>query len=206
MKYKIYTDGSALGQNKKIGWDRPPVRGGWAFVVLDESDNIVLKGSGNEIDTTNNRMELLAILTALRRVYKMDIDGEYIIYSDSNYSVESIETYAKTWQENGWRKRRGEIANLDLIKPLFEAKKYVKYKLKWVKGHDGNEYNEMVDNMAVKKAKDFASDMGVWKCVECGDKLFSGDGVHINGELYCKICSEEILIEEINHGSNCKEN
>ena len=153
MKYRIYTDGSALGQNKKSIWDHTPTRGGWAFVVVDEKGNVMAGASGDGSDdaqeTTNNRMELMAILKGVRAAYKIDDEAEYTVYSDSKYSVDCIEEYGPVWKTKGWKKTGGgKPSNLDLIKPLMEAKKYINYKALWIKGHNGDEFNEMVDEMA----------------------------------------------------------
>ena len=153
MKYSIYTDGSAIGQNKKYDWNSSPVKGGWAFVIVDENDNIITRGSGGEIDTTNNRMELNAILMALKTAYSFDKEAEYTVYSDSSYCVTIINEYCYKWEQNKWKKKNGSIKNLDLIKPVFKAKDYLNYTMEWVKGHSDNKYNNLVDELAVEEAK-----------------------------------------------------
>jgi ribonuclease HI len=83
----------------------------------------------------------------------LDKDAEYTVYSDSTYCVESIEVYCEGWAAKGWKKRSGKVKNLDLMKPLYEAKEHINYTLKWVKGHAENEFNNLVDELAGKEAK-----------------------------------------------------
>ncbi|WP_291632254.1 ribonuclease H [Clostridium sp.] len=146
MKLKIYTDGSCSGN---------PGPGGWGCIIIYEDDQI-LKLSGGDIHTTNNRMELQAINEAL--IYclysKEDIEG-ITIYSDSNYCVNSITNWLKNWKRNGWvTKARAPIKNKDIFQSVDMVLNMIRVKMKvdfvLVKGHDGNMYNEMADVAAVE--------------------------------------------------------
>lgn len=142
----IYTDGSCLGN---------PGRGGLAFLVV-ENDEIVHSYSENEIMTTNNRMELLAIIRAL--TYISDAYEDVIhatIYTDSTYVKNGITKWMKNWQKKGWIKADGKpVLNVDLWRQVveFDISCVV---FKWVKAHAGNKYNEIVDTIAREKALEF---------------------------------------------------
>jgi ribonuclease HI len=128
---KIYTDGSCF--------PNPNGCGGWAFIVVD-NNRVVYRGFGNDKSTTNNRMELTAIIEALEWVGVR----QATIYSDSQYSINSI----VVWYD-GWVKRNtlDKKANTDLIGYANELYKERNVKIEWVRGHDGNEYNEMADEL-----------------------------------------------------------
>lgn len=137
---EVYTDGSYRPSESM---------GGWGIVVIE---NGVLTNlfRGWEENTTNNRMELKAILDA-KKLYGIDInddrDDEVVIYSDSAYSVRTLTGWAESWQKNGWVKSDGETPkNLDLIQEYFAIPTWVE--LRHVKGHAGNKWNEMADKLA----------------------------------------------------------
>ncbi len=137
----IYTDGGCLGN---------PGPGGYGAVLLygqhrkEMSDGFKL--------TTNNRMEILACIVALEALkYKCDVT----VYSDSKYTVDSIEKgWAKRWKMNGWKRNKKEKAkNPDLWERLLNLCEKHEVKLKWVKGHAGNRENERCDELATEAAK-----------------------------------------------------
>lgn len=149
MKIRIFTDG-ACSEN--------PGPGGWAAVFNREDGLDIL--SGHESNTTNNRMELMAVVKAMKKVLKMknNKDVVYELFSDSAYVVNSINNnWIENWQNNGWKTTRGEdIKNKDLWlefirirDKLIEYKIYI-YILK-VKGHSGNTFNEYADELARKE-------------------------------------------------------
>ena len=70
------------------------------------------------------------------------------LLADSEFWVNVLMKWAPAWEKNGWKKKNGEIKNLDIVKPLFELYKNSKVKLKWLKGHAGHEFNEMADEWA----------------------------------------------------------
>jgi len=133
----VYTDGGCSGN---------PGPGGWAFVVVENSQ-VVFKSSGNENDTTNNRMELTAVINALK--YAINKKGEKVmLITDSQYVKNGITMWIFNWKKNGWRTANKQpVKNQDLWKELdsWVAKTNVQWS--WVKGHAGNTYNEMCDSM-----------------------------------------------------------
>lgn len=136
----IFTDG---------GCDPNPGPGGWGAVrVVD--DEIVEERHGQAANTTNNQMELRALIEA----FKMTVPGEQvIIYSDSLYCVKTINVWAAGWEKNGWTRGKtgDEIKNLDLVRELFElSKRHPDASLEWLKGHAGMRWNEYADALAQK--------------------------------------------------------
>ncbi len=126
----IFTDGSAS-----------PNPGPGGFAVIENGKPIAL---GAENPSTNIRMEGLA----LKKAFEI-LDGEEAgILTDSEFWVNVLVKWAPAWEKNGWKKKNGEIKNLDIVKPLFELYKNSKVKLKWLKGHAGHEFNEMADEWA----------------------------------------------------------
>ncbi len=104
---------------------------------------------------TNNTAELNALYKALLLALEYEGDSKVTILSDSKYSIECITTWAYGWKSNGWKKRNGEIKNLDKIKLAHKLYHELKGKvvIKHVKGHSGVEGNELADRMAVKAIK-----------------------------------------------------
>ena len=136
MKYVIYTDGACSGN---------PGPGGWGAVILDEEKNEI-NISGKEKTTTNNRMELMAPIMALRKIKKF---SEIIIYTDSTYLKNGITTWIKNWEKNGWMSaNKKPIKNKDLWVTLNTLSKDQVVDWKWVKAHAGNKYNEIADRLA----------------------------------------------------------
>jgi len=138
MKYVIYTDGACSGN---------PGPGGWGAVILDEEKNEI-NISGKEKATTNNRMELMAPIMALRKIKKF---SEIIIYTDSSYLKNGITTWIKNWEKNGWMSaNKKPIKNKDLWVTLNTLSKDRVVDWKWVKAHAGNKYNEIADRLATE--------------------------------------------------------
>jgi ribonuclease HI len=125
----IYTDGSCLSN--------PNGPGGWAFCFI-EDDGFLLCNSGSEKSTTNNRMELKAIIESLKFINNSD---EYKIFTDSQLCINCA---TGKWKRN---------KNLDLWKEYDNQIKNKNIKFHWVKGHNGNKYNELVDKIAYDEAK-----------------------------------------------------
>ena len=123
----IYTDGSCLSN---------PGPGGWAAIILDGASKIILKGG--EKSTTNNRMEMMAVISGLESVSN---DDDITIYSDSKYVINSITL--------GWKRK----ANLDLWELLDQQLIGKNVQWKWVKGHSGDKYNEEADEIAQSEAR-----------------------------------------------------
>ena len=136
---KIYTDGSCL---------KNPGNGGWAAIINNEGD--VKKISGSEKNTTNNRMELIAPINALKEI---DPNKEIEIYTDSQYVKLGITEWINTWLKNNWKTSKKEnVKNKDLWLELYNLNKSLNVKWNWVKAHAGNPLNEEVDLLAKKAA------------------------------------------------------
>ena len=136
---KIYTDGSCL---------KNPGNGGWAAIIC--ADNEVKKISGSEKDTTNNRMELMATINALKEVNSEDLIE---IYTDSKYVKNGITDWIHNWIKNNWKtSNKEDVKNKDLWVQLHELNNSSKIKWNWVKAHAGNPLNEEVDLLAKKAA------------------------------------------------------
>ena len=132
---KIYTDGACKGN---------PGVGGWGAIIMQDEKNIELFGGENE--TTNNRMELMAVIMALK---KTPSNLELTIYTDSTYVQKGISEWIKNWKVNNWRSsNKKPVKNKDLWVELDEAVGSRKIYWEWVKGHAGNEGNEKADELA----------------------------------------------------------
>ena len=135
----IYTDGSCLTN---------PGNGGWAAIISDEKET--RKISGSEKNTTNNRMELLAPINALKG---MKPGVEIKIYTDSQYVKNGITEWINTWLANNWKtSKKEDVKNKDLWIDLYNLNKSLNIQWNWVKAHDGNPLNEEVDLLAKKAA------------------------------------------------------
>ena len=136
---EIYTDGSCLTN---------PGNGGWAAIV--NKDGEITKISGNEKNTTNNRMELLAPIKALKN---MDADSQIKIYTDSQYVKLGITEWINKWVINNWQtSKKEDVKNKDLWIKLYNLNKSLSVEWHWVKAHAGNPMNEEVDILAKKAA------------------------------------------------------
>ena len=135
----IYTDGSCLTN---------PGSGGWAAIIKE--NNEIKKISGNEKNTTNNRMELLAPINALKTIKP----GSVIkIYTDSQYVKNGITDWINKWLSNNWKTSKKEnVKNKDLWIELYNLNNSLNIQWNWVKAHDGNALNEEVDLLAKKAA------------------------------------------------------
>ena len=136
---KIYTDGSCL---------KNPGNGGWAAIIIDDGKKIHIKGSKK--NTTNNKMELLAPIQALKKISK---GSKVQIFTDSKYVKSGITEWIHNWKKNGWKtankqpvKNKDLWTELDLISSEFEIKWI------WVKGHSIDKLNIEVDLIARKAA------------------------------------------------------
>tara|TARA_B110000003_G_C16183852_1_gene352508 strand:+ start:22 stop:450 length:429 start_codon:yes stop_codon:yes gene_type:complete len=141
MKFTIYTDGACSGN---------PGPGGWGAVIFDERKN-QNNISGKVKDTTNNRMELMAPIMALKKIKsKSDIT----IFTDSTYVKNGITEWIKKWEKNGWKNsNRKPVKNKDLWIKLNDLCKENKVIWKWIKGHSNNKYNILADELATQAVK-----------------------------------------------------
>ena len=140
MKFKIYTDGACSGN---------PGKGGWAAIILDGKDQSSISGSENK--TTNNRMELMAPIMALKKIKNK---SEIVIYTDSRYVKDGITEWIKKWKLNNWKSsNKKPVKNKDLWLKLDNSCQKHNVSWKWVKAHAGNKFNNLVDELAVLKTK-----------------------------------------------------
>ena len=135
-KTGVFTDGSCEGN---------PGPGGWG-VVWVEDDEILDTASGTDPETTNNRMELAALIAAYRMLPE---DSVIDVYSDSQLCVKTVNEWAAGWEKRRWRRKSGPIANLELVKELYAlAGTHPNVKLQWIRAHDGSRWNEYADSLA----------------------------------------------------------
>lgn len=132
---EIYCDGSCFGN---------PGPGGWGVLVKDET--ITAEVYGHQTKTTNNQMELMAAITAVKFV---SLGENAIIYTDSKYVIQGITEWLKNWKKNKWLTAKKEpVKNSELWKELDSLSQSKKINWTWVKAHNGNEGNERVDLLA----------------------------------------------------------
>ena len=135
----VYTDGACSGN---------PGPGGWATVIIIDGKEKQLVGGAPS--TTNNRCELMAVITALEA-----LRGPHIvnIYSDSEYVVQPFNNgWLRSWKANGWARAGGELKNTDLWQRLDKLAQKHRCTFHWLKGHAGNSYNELCDRLAVEES------------------------------------------------------
>lgn len=150
---RIWTDGCCL--------ENPGGRGGWAFVV-EQKGKVIHRASGGDAATTNNRMELMALIEALRWLG----NGRADVWSDSKYVVDGAMRWMYGWKKRGWRRggRRGRpqpVKNVDLWQEVDRLLSGSLVSLQWVKGHDGKRFNEEADQLASRAAYNVAAPPGV---------------------------------------------
>ena len=133
----IYTDGACSGN---------PGKGGWGAILIYAKEKKYMSGSKQL--TTNNQMELIATIEALKAILK---PSNIALYTDSQYVKNGITSWIFNWKKNGWKTaNKKPVANKDL---WIELEKYVDFHSVnwfWVKGHSGDKYNEIADELAVK--------------------------------------------------------
>lgn len=132
---KLYTDGSCLGN---------PGSGGWAAICVNDRDEVFFKVSGGDSHTTNNIMELSAVIRGLERYGS----GPVRVYTDSKYVMDGITKWIKNWKKNGWKTSTGgQVKNRSLWEQLDGlVTQFVTFE--WVKAHNGDKWNEAVDTLA----------------------------------------------------------
>jgi len=141
-KTGVFTDGSCEGN---------PGPGGWGFVWV-EGDRVVEEKRGSDPATTNNRMELTALIAAYQALPEA---SRITVYSDSQLCVKTINEWAAGWEKRGWRRKSGPIANLALVRELYElASAHAGVSLEWIRAHDGSRWNEYADALASAYLRD----------------------------------------------------
>ena len=136
----LYTDGACKGN---------PGPGGWAFVLRHPQSDKMLERFGSESETTNNRMELLAVIEGLKALTK---PSQVEVVSDSKYVLQGLEDWMPKWKRNGWRRKEGNswkpVKNIDLWQELDRLKSLHKLTFQYVPGHSGHPFNERCDELA----------------------------------------------------------
>ena len=141
MKYIIYTDGACSGN---------PGPGGWGVVIFDEK-NKQYNISGKVKETTNNRMELMAPIMALKKIKSK---SDVVIFTDSTYVKNGITDWIKKWEKNDWKNsNKKPVKNKDLWIKLNDLCQKNNVVWKWVKGHSNNKYNNLADELATDAVK-----------------------------------------------------
>jgi ribonuclease HI len=138
----VFTDGSAQPN---------PGPGGWGAVYVVDGE-VVDQRHGHHPDTTNNRMELTALIEGFDLVPP---GTPATVYTDSKLCVDTITKWAKGWEANGWKRKTGPIKNLDLVKQLYaKAKARPELQLAWIAAHSGNRWNEYADSLSTAHLRD----------------------------------------------------
>ena len=139
MCCKIYTDGSCIGN---------PGKGGWAAIIINNGKKKIISGSENY--TTNNRMEIIAVIKALNTIKLKQAS----LITDSQYVKNGIEIWIHKWKNNGWMTaEKKPVKNKDLWTKLDKIQKTKKIKWEWVKGHSSDKLNNEVDRIAREQAE-----------------------------------------------------
>ena len=132
---KIYTDGSCIGN---------PGQGGWAAIILDDGKKTEIKG--NKKNTTNNQMELLAPIKALKEIPK---GSKVQIFTDSKYVKSGITEWIYNWKKNAWKTaNKKEVSNKELWTELDQLNSEFEISWNWVKAHSTDKLNNKVDLLA----------------------------------------------------------
>ena len=141
---EVFTDGACSGN---------PGAGGWGVIL--RYGEIEKELSGGEENTTNNRMELTAVIEALKALKK---ECDITIYTDSRYVMDGVQEWMPNWKLNGWKttNKKSPVKNVELWQILDSLLSKHKIKWVWVKGHTGHPENERVDKLARDEAKKYA--------------------------------------------------
>lgn len=135
---ELYTDGACSGN---------PGPGGWAFVLRHPASKSEREASGGDPATTNNRMELTAVIEGLEALTR---PSGVAVFSDSQYVLKGLESWLDAWIKRGWKTASKQpVKNEDLWRRLDELRKKHRLTFHWVKGHAGHPINERCDEMAV---------------------------------------------------------
>ncbi|MCA9825545.1 MAG: ribonuclease HI [Dehalococcoidia bacterium] len=138
----VFTDGSCSGN---------PGPGGWGAVRV-RSGRILEERHGADPSTTNNRMELTAMIEGLRMLAP---DESTSVYSDSQLVVNTLTKWAAGWEQRGWKRKEGPVKNLDLVQQAWElARARPHARIQWIKAHDGSRWNEYADALATTYLRD----------------------------------------------------
>lgn len=132
----VFTDGGASPN---------PGPGGWGAVYVVDGV-VIAEACGHDPDTTNNRMELTALMEGAKLVPE---GTPAVVYCDSNLAVRTITEWAVGWERRGWKRKSGPVENLDLVKPAYRIfRERPELELRWIKAHAGFTWNEYADELA----------------------------------------------------------
>jgi ribonuclease HI len=138
----VFTSGSSSGN---------PGPGGWGAVRVEDG-RVVAERYGSEPATTNNRMELTAIIAGLEMVGP---EEEVTVYSDSELVVNTLTKWAAGWEARGWRRKEGPVKNLDLVQRAWQlVQERPRVRIQWIKAHDGSRWNEYADALSTAYLRD----------------------------------------------------
>ena len=132
MSVEVWTDGACFPN---------PGKGGWGWVTKEGQQN-----SGYEEKSTNQRMEMLAVIDAIQTLHRPGVLVR--VFTDSMFVIDGSTKWMQGWKENGWVRKKGEVKNLDLWLMIDECLQHALVQFKWVKGHSGDEMNEKADALA----------------------------------------------------------
>ena len=143
MTITVYTDGACSGN---------PGKGGWGAVIVYPNKKIIHLNGGANL-TTNNKMELIAAIKVLEY---FDKACEVKIFTDSKYLMNGIENWIINWKKNGWKTAsKKPVKNREIWEKLDALIQKHQIKWEWVKGHAGNKFNEMADQLARKYIENY---------------------------------------------------
>ncbi len=138
----VFTDGSCAGN---------PGPGGWGAVRVEEG-RVVSQRHAADPATTNNRMELTAIIEGLRMVAPHEA---LPVFSDSQLVVNTLTKWAAGWEARGWKRKEGEVKNLDLVREAFAlVRARPRVRIQWIRAHDGSLWNEYADSLSTAYLRD----------------------------------------------------
>ena len=138
----LFTDGSSIPN---------PGPGGWGVVWVVNGE-VRAQEHGHATHTTNNRMELTALIEAFKL---LPADAAEVVHTDSRLCVDTITKWAPSWEKKGWKKKGGEIKNLELVQELLAlARAHPACRLEWIAAHSGNRWNEYADSLSTASMRD----------------------------------------------------
>lgn len=144
LKTHLYSDGACSGN---------PGPGGWGYVLVDANENSVNEGGGFQPGTTNNRMEMTAVIEGFKQAQRQKIKN-LLVLSDSTYVIRGFTQWRFGWKKRNWTNQEGEpVSNQDLWQEMDRVSIGLKLEWKYVRGHQGTPGNERVDRIAVAFSK-----------------------------------------------------
>ena len=139
----LFTDGACSGN---------PGPGGWGLILRHPATGKEIERAGAEANTTNNRMELMAVIEGLRLLTKPSVVE---LYSDSQYVLKGLKEWLASWKRRGWKTAdKKPVKNVELWKTLDELAQKHDVRMHWIRGHQGHPENERADSLAVKARED----------------------------------------------------